>query len=60
MWAVLLGNLEVTLLCTKVLGLEENMGGETLMGLLDADGRERWGGLVSERVSISMGNFTEK
>ena len=48
MWAVLLGNLEVTLPCTKVLGLEENLGGETLMGFLYTDGRERWGGLLSD------------
>ena len=59
MWAVLWGNQEVTLLWTKVLGLEENFGGETLMGLLDTDGRERRGGVVSdmessERVKNSM------
>jgi hypothetical protein len=48
MWAVLWGNQEVTLLWTKVLGLEENFGGETLMGLLDTDGRDRWDGLVSD------------
>ena len=48
MWAVLWGNQEVTLLWTKVFGLEENLGGETLMGFLYTDGRERWGGLVSD------------
>ena len=48
MWAVLWGNQEVTLLWTKVLGLEENVGGETLIGLLDTEGREILGGLVSD------------